>query len=201
MKIEKKAEQQSSTICSSESKIREQTKEPELLNESLKREIAERKLAEDVLKKSNQLLRDTGEMAKVGGWEFDIKTLEQVWTEEVYRIHEVDMTYKPTVTGGIDFHTPASRPIIERAVKRAVEYGEPFDMELEFITAKGNLRWVHSIGKADREHGKVSGTFQDITQRKQKVLDAGVKGLMQKPFRIEEVTKTIADTIAQKSGK
>jgi PAS domain S-box-containing protein len=94
-------------------------------------------------------------------------TLEQVWTEEVYRIHEVEMTHKPTVSQGMDFYAPTSRPIIERAVQRAVEHGDPFDVELEFITAKGNLRWVHAVGEADREHGRVFGTFQDITERKQ----------------------------------
>jgi len=131
------------------------------------RDITERKQAEDALNRSNQLLRDTGAMAKVGGWEFDIATQEQVWTEEVYRIHEIDMTYKPNVTTGIDFYTPTSRPIIERAVQRVIENDEPFDVELEIITAKGNLRWVRAAGKKDQEHGKVIGTFQDITERKQ----------------------------------
>jgi len=109
-------------------------------------------------------------MAKVGGWEFDVETQEQLWTEEVYRIHEVDMTYKPTVDRGIEFYAPASRPIIARVVQRAIEYGEPYDVELEFITAKGNHRWVHAIGEAYQVHGKtitVSGMFQDITGRKE----------------------------------
>jgi PAS domain S-box-containing protein len=129
-------------------------------------DITERKQVERELNKSLQILRDTGELAKIGGWEFDVATQDQIWTEEVYRIHEVDMNYKPTASKGIDFYAPASRPIIELAVQRAVEYGEPFDLELEIITAKGNLRWVHAVGKADQENGKVLGTFQDITERK-----------------------------------
>ncbi len=50
-----------------------------------------------------------------------------------------------------------------------METGEPYDLELEFITAKGNKIWVHSVGKAHQENGVtkvVSGTFQDITERK-----------------------------------
>ncbi len=113
------------------------------------------------------LLKETGRMAKVGGWEFDIITLDPVWTEEIYRIHEVDLTYKPTVSKAIEFYAPSSRPVIEQAVQRAVEHGEAFDVELEFITAKGNLRWVHAVGKADHKRGKILGTFQDITERKQ----------------------------------
>jgi PAS domain S-box-containing protein len=136
------------------------------LSISLEHELFQRKKAERDLKKSLQILRDTGAMAKIGGWEFDVATQDQEWTEEVYRIHEVDMNYKPTARNGIDFYAPTSRPIIELAVQRAIEYQESFDLELEIITAQGNLRWVHVVGKADQEHGKVIGTFQDITERK-----------------------------------
>jgi hypothetical protein len=62
------------------------------------------------------LLQETGRMAKVGGWQFDVASQELVWTEAVYRIHEVELTYKPSVSKAIAFYTPTSRPIIEQAV-------------------------------------------------------------------------------------
>ncbi|MCX5799650.1 MAG: PAS domain S-box protein, partial [Proteobacteria bacterium] len=140
------------------------------MNTQLLDEIEERNRMNETLQKRETQFNEMGRIAKVGGWEFDVETQEQVWTEEVYRIHEVDMTYKPMVSKGIDFYALASRPIIERSVQRAIEYGEPFDVELELITAKGNHRWVHVIGKVHQEYGKtkkVSGVFQDITERKQ----------------------------------
>lgn len=133
-------------------------------------DITERKQVEEVLLKNRNLLNETGKMAKVGGWEFDTITLEQTWTEEIYRIHELDMDYQPTVEDGISFYAPEAVPIISKAVQRTIDYDEPFDLELPFITAKGNHRWVHAIGKAYRKDGKVTkvgGTFQDITERKQ----------------------------------
>lgn len=132
-------------------------------------DITERKQAENNLLRMDRLLNLTGKTAKVGGWEFDTETLQQTWTEEVYRIHEVDFSFNPNVSSGISFYPPASKPIIELAVQRAIEYGEPFDLELEFITAKGNHRWVHSIGNVFQENGsikKIYGSIQDITERK-----------------------------------
>jgi len=135
----------------------------------LTQDITERKRAEEAVLKHKDLLDETGKMAKVGGWEFDTDTLEQTWTEEVYRIHEVDMDFQPTVEKGISFYAPEAVPVMSEAVRRAIDFGEPYDLELPFITAKGNHRWVHAIGKAYQEDGKtvkVGGTFQDITERK-----------------------------------
>lgn len=129
-------------------------------------DVTNLKLAEKALKKSEQLLSETESIGKVGGWEFNIDTMEQTWTDEVYRIHEVDLNFKHDVDKGINFYAPSSKPIIERAVERALEFGEPFDLELEIITAKGNLRKVHTIGKTDIENRRIYGFFQDITERK-----------------------------------
>jgi PAS domain S-box-containing protein len=128
--------------------------------------IAVRKRAEEALQENQALLAQAEEMGKVGGWEFDIETKLQTWTKAVYDIHELASTGRPTVDQGVNFYTPASRPIIERAVQRAIEQGEPFDVELEIITAKGNLRSVHAVGKADPARRRISGFFQDITDRK-----------------------------------
>jgi diguanylate cyclase (GGDEF)-like protein/PAS domain S-box-containing protein len=48
--------------------------------------------------------------------------------------------------------------------------GEPFDLELPLITARGRRIWVRVIGEIQREDGRVShvhGTLQDITSRRQ----------------------------------
>ncbi len=137
-----------------------------LYNLGVIEDISRRKIAEEALKKSKQLLSETESMGKVGGWEANVDTLDTIWTDEVYRIHEVEFDFDPNVNKGINFYTPASKPIVEKAVQRAIQYGESFDLELEIITAKGNLRKVHTIGKADIENRRVYGFFQDITESK-----------------------------------
>ncbi|MBL7000006.1 MAG: PAS domain S-box protein [Gammaproteobacteria bacterium] len=130
-------------------------------------DITGRRQAEKALEKSRKLLAETEQIGKVGGWEFNIDTGKQTWTEEIYHIHELAIDYDPSLEEGINFYTPESRPIIEQAVQRVIEHAEPFDLELEIITAKGNLRNVHAIGKADLEQRRVYGFFQDITDAKQ----------------------------------
>ena len=166
--------------------------------------IDERKRAEQSLKKSERFLADTARLGKVGGWEFDIDTGKQVWTAETYVIHEVDPTYEPTVEKAIAFYTQASRPIIEQAVKRIVETGEPYDLELEIITAKGNHRDVLTIGKADLEHRRISGFFQDITERKQAEHEMAELRLerahLARVLTVDEISSSLAHEINQPLG-
>lgn len=137
------------------------------LLEDLKTENEIRKQREAELKMSKVLLSQTENIGKVGGWSFNIDTMEQKWTDEVYRIHEVEISSEPDVHTGINYYTKESKSIIEKAVQRAIEYGEDYDLELEIITAKGNTRSVHTIGKADLKNRRIYGFFQDVTERKQ----------------------------------
>ncbi len=145
---------------------------------AIKQDITERKRAEELLRQGDAMLNATGEMAKVGGWELDLSTNELTWTREVYRIHEVDDSFAPNVERAIGFYTPESRPLIEQAIKRAIEHGEPFKLELEIETAKNKRLWVKAVGKIRTLNAgtrTLFGTFQDITERKQaqeKVADA-----------------------------
>jgi len=133
------------------------------------RDITQRKIIERNALRNRILLEETGRIAKVGGWEFDVISLEQNWTEEVYMIHEVDLDFKPTVQNGIAFYTPEARPVIEEAVNNAIQRVEPFDLELSIVTGRGNLKWVRAKGRPMIENGVVKtifGIFQDITDRK-----------------------------------
>ncbi len=133
-------------------------------------DVTERKKVEVDLLKSKVLLHEAERAAKIGGFEFDVKTLTQKWTEETFHILEVDLDQgELTVPKGVEFINPEYRAIANTAIQRAVENGEPYDQEWEITTLKGNKRWVHTMGKANWDNGKIktiSGSFQDITQRK-----------------------------------
>lgn len=132
-------------------------------------DITDRKNVEKELEQKQILINEMGKAARVGGWEFDAETGKGTWTEETARIHDLD-PYDPTnVDIGLSFYKPESKVILEKAIKKAIQNKEPYDLELEIVSAIGTEKWVHSIGKPVIEGGKVvkmRGSFQDITERK-----------------------------------
>jgi len=138
--------------------------------QAIVRDITERKLIEEELKEKDQLLVETGKIAKVGGWEFDTTTLKGKWTPEVARIHDLDPEQETNVELGVSFFHGENRERIVQAIREAVEFGKPYDMELELISALGKQKWVRTIGKPIKDGDnvvKVRGSFQDITERKE----------------------------------
>lgn len=133
------------------------------------RDVTESKLQVAELNKNKALLDATGRMAKVGGWELDADSLTVTWTDETYRIHELPLGEKPSLQDAIHFFHPEDRPKLEQSIQNALDRGAPYDMELRFITAKGNHLWTRTICEPEVVDGKVvrlKGTFHDITDRK-----------------------------------
>lgn len=118
-------------------------------------------------KAHEQLLAQTNHIAKVGGWSFDVETKVEEWTDELLRIHDLDINEHPIQ--GLEFYTETSRPIIQKALDKAITLGKAYDLELEIITATGAHKWIRAVGSpivADGKVIKVQGAMQDITQQK-----------------------------------
>ncbi len=126
------------------------------------RDVTERKRLELLFQQSQK-------MANVGGWEFNLKSNELYWTEEVYRIHELDPSVPITVDKALTYYPSESRERVEYAMAEAISNGDTYDMELPFNTEKGNQIWVRVVIKAEflgTEATHLYGTFQDITRKK-----------------------------------
>ncbi len=124
---------------------------------------------EESLKESEDLLNRTGEMARVGGWEVNLETNEVFWTRATKLIHEVAMDYEPPLDEALSFYPGESGKVLTDAFNRAINEGVDYDLELDFITAKGNKLKVRTIGQSEHLNGqcvRVYGTFHDITESK-----------------------------------
>ncbi len=134
---------------------------------SVQRDITEER--EEQVRRQKGLLEQTQRLA--GAWEVDVETGEMSWSDKVYEIHEVELGTDVSVEEGIEFYAPEARPKVREAFEKCAEEGKPYDLELPIITAKGNRRWVRTVGApsetSDGEVTKVAGAFQDLTPRKE----------------------------------
>ena len=117
-----------------------------------------------------RLLNQMCVIAKIGAWEFDTDNFEGNWTSQVALIHDLNPDQKENVAFSLDLYTEQSRQIIETAIDRAIKEGEPFDLELELMSAAGKRKWVRTVGTPVKRDGivvQVRGTVQDISEKKQ----------------------------------
>ncbi|MFO7965150.1 MAG: PAS domain S-box protein [Desulfobacterales bacterium] len=138
------------------------------------KDITHRKQAEHAFKKHEAILENTERLTKVGGWEWDLENETMIWTEELYRIHDLE---PGDLTSGsaehkersLECYAPTDRPIIENAFKRCCEYGEPYDLEFPFTTGKGRRLWIRTIGRPVVQNNRIThviGNLMDISDRK-----------------------------------
>ncbi|MCX6606782.1 MAG: PAS domain S-box protein, partial [Acidobacteria bacterium] len=92
-------------------------------------DISARKLAEQRIQENARLLTRMSELSKVGGWQVDLQRMVPLWTEQVYRIHEIEDDFELDLQAAINFYHPSARPEVEALVARAIETGEGWDRE------------------------------------------------------------------------
>jgi len=143
--------------------------EPPSRHIAIMQDITERKQVEQSLARTTDLLERTGEMARIGGWEFDVASQKLFWTLETCRLFETETAEAPSLEQAIHFYAPVAQPVIRAAVQEAIDHGTPYELELQAITAKKRHFWARSQGTAIQKDGrtvKIVGTFQDITEHK-----------------------------------
>ncbi len=114
-----------------------------------------------------ELLRRMARIANIGGWEYDPLARQLYWTEQVYRIIELDPDgAAPTLESAVGYYAPEARTTVARALQNALEHGEAWDLELPLVTARGRRIWVRVIGEPEMADGRcvrLTGTVEDVT--------------------------------------
>lgn len=148
--------------------IDSKTKRLSDVNENLKQ-------TNENLQRSETLLNVTQKMAKVGGWEWDVKQQTMFWTSELYRLHDLHQNeFTPGsmehIEQSLECYEPEDRIVIQEAFKNCIENGEAYDLEFPFHPKKGLDMWVRTIAEPILEKGvviKVIGNIMDLTDHKQ----------------------------------
>jgi diguanylate cyclase (GGDEF)-like protein/PAS domain S-box-containing protein len=133
-------------------------------------DITQRKQYEEKLATTSNILDESQKIAKVGGWELDVKTGNVFWTKEIYRIYETSPEiFNPTVDSVLDFFVPDSKRKLEKALGDAMNRGINYNLELKLYTATGRLIDVKAtcvVSMKDDKPDKLRGTLQDISEQK-----------------------------------
>lgn len=137
------------------------------------RELEVRQKVAD-FKKMNDLFSESQKVAKIGSWEIDLKENELFWSDEVYRIHEVEIGTKINVAEAINFYREDFREKIETNLQKAIEKNKGWDIEGVIKTQTGKELWIRAIGKPFYEEGELTslrGLFMDIDEQKRKNIE------------------------------
>ncbi len=128
------------------------------------------KKTEEVLKRKEQQLNEAQAIANVGSWEWSVEDDHVTWSDELFKIFEVDKaTFDPSLKAYFERQNPLMREKIEKILSNSGHTGEDFSFENKIESSRGQ-RFVLSRGRviknAEGRATKMYGTCQDITDRK-----------------------------------
>lgn len=134
-------------------------------------DITERKLVEEQLRENEADLAEAQRIARLGSWKFNLADDSVTWSEEVYRIFEVDKAAFGGVYESFLSHVhPDDRARVVQTNRVARESAGPFEIEYRIVTRAGGMKNVREVGYVMKDARgdvlRLFGTVQDITDYK-----------------------------------
>lgn len=120
----------------------------------------------DVQERLNLALR----ASQTGIWEWNLKTNEVFWSDEVYKIFDVDPGhFNPSYFIYMNAIYPDDRPMVEASIRDAVSKQNLYRVEHRITDSKGKIKWVFGTGSVITDSNgqpvRMIGVVRDITER------------------------------------
>jgi CheY-like chemotaxis protein len=134
---------------------------------------------EEALQKQKALLDATGRLAKVGGWELDLRNQRVIWSEMTCRIHEVPEGYSPSLDKAINFYHQDDQKLVAHSVMPEMNGRE---LAKNILSMHPNLKRLFMSGYTANviaHHG---------------ILDEGVD-FIQKPFSRPKLSAKVREVL------
>jgi PAS domain S-box-containing protein len=134
-------------------------------------DITHQRVAEKKLQESKEVLAKAQQIAKMGSWEWDIKTGEEHWSDEQYRIFGLEPNGVP-----VDYELfasslhPDDEAKVNKAIADALAGIKNYEIDFRIISKQGGIKHVEARGEVYRDANgkpeKMVGTVLDITEKK-----------------------------------
>ncbi len=143
--------------------------EQHLARMALEREYAERRRAEEELRRSEAFLAEGQQISRTGSWSWNVTTGEASWSTELFRIFGLDPdATTPSHEAFADRIHPEDRAAFE-VLEKAVCAGGDFGCDCRVVTPDGVTKYVHCLGHVAANGAKPTeyiGTVMDVTERR-----------------------------------
>ena len=121
------------------------------------------------LNNKNKLLSSSQKQAKIGSWEQQNHNETLSWSDEVYRIFEVDSNDSFSFDTFISRVHPDDREILNQRFQKSVETKNKYYLEHRLLFDDGRIKYVVEHAEhfydADNNLIRTVGTVQDITEK------------------------------------
>ncbi|MCX7173250.1 MAG: PAS domain S-box protein [Proteobacteria bacterium] len=134
-------------------------------------DITERKRAEEQLRRSEHGLAEAQRIAQLGNWELDLANNVLTWSDEIYRIFEIDAEkFGASYEAFLNAIHPEDRETVNQTYTDSVMNKVPYDIVHRLQMPDGRIKYVNEICETyygeDRKPLRSVGTVHDITERK-----------------------------------
>ncbi len=139
------------------------------------KEKAERKRAEEALRRSESYLAAAQRLSGTGSFGWDVSSGEIYWSDESFRIFECEPTTRPNLELAIERTHPEDRELVRQTIGRAAAEKSSFDYEHRLQMPDGSIKFVRVVARpstGDEPGGLLFvGAVTDITERKRAEAD------------------------------
>jgi len=134
-------------------------------------DITDIKQAQEKIERSEKQLKEAQSIAKIGSWEANYKTGSISWSDEIYRLHEIDPGVGPLKYDQLfEFIHPDDLPKMKVILNKLKKYPENLEMDYRLVTREGRLKYVTLDVRIDHDEKnkprRMFGSIQDITDIK-----------------------------------
>jgi PAS domain S-box-containing protein len=147
-----------------------QTEEGTLVSGAV-RDISERKRAEDELRRSEAFLAEAQSLSSTGSFFWRVATDEITWSDELYRIYELEIGVPVTLELIRSRVHPEDVSLIEKMkmVDQAQEGGHDFEWQYRLLMPDHSIKYMHAVAHATRDQDgqlEYMASIQDVTTRR-----------------------------------